>query len=145
MVLYLHSPTRLYDVRMNYTFLCFTAPKSVHNKEDIDIPAPQIYFSSAGLSRFRYTGCPTSYQTRQFFNNFTTDTYRHYFTTDTFLLISHTANVLLFKSRFNIFIGFGIIKELPGLVGSGTPYTVKPVLNGLSRDQKIFPLKAVSA
>jgi len=24
-------------------------------------------------------------------------------------------------------------------------YTVKPVLNGLSRDQKIFPLKAVSA
>ena len=43
-------------------------------------------------------------------------------TTDTFLFISHTTNVLLFKSRCNIFICFGIIKELPGLVGSGTPY-----------------------
>ena len=50
------------------------------------------------------------------------DTYRHNFTTDTFLFISHTTNALLFKSRCNIFIGFGIIKELPGLVGSGTPY-----------------------
>ena len=35
--------------------------------------------------------------------------------------ISHTTNVLLFKSRCNIFIGLGIIKEMPGLVGSGTP------------------------
>ena len=42
-------------------------------------------------------------------------------TTDTFLFISHTTNVLLFKSRCNIFIGFRIIKEIPGLVGSGTP------------------------
>ena len=50
------------------------------------------------------------------------DTYRHNFTTDTFLFISHTTNLLLFKSRCNIFIGFGIIKELPGLVGSGTLY-----------------------
>ena len=50
------------------------------------------------------------------------DTYRHNFSTDTFLFISHTTNVLLFKSRCNIFIGDGIIKELPGLVGSGTSY-----------------------
>jgi len=35
--------------------------------------------------------------------------------------ISHTTNVLLFKSRCNIFIGFRIIKKMPGLVGSGTP------------------------
>jgi len=35
--------------------------------------------------------------------------------------ISHTTNVLLFKSRCNIFIDFRIIKEMPGLVGSGTP------------------------
>ena len=62
-----------------------------------------------------HTGCPTTYQTRQFFDNFTTDT---------FLFISHTTNVLLFKSRCNIFIGFGIIRELPGLVGSGTPYII---------------------
>jgi hypothetical protein len=42
-------------------------------------------------------------------------------TTDTFLFISHTTNLLLFKSRCNIVIGVRIIKELPGLVGSGTP------------------------
>jgi hypothetical protein len=41
-------------------------------------------------------------------------------TTDTFLFISHTTNVLLFKSCCNIFIGVRIIKELPGLVSSGT-------------------------
>ena len=41
-------------------------------------------------------------------------------TTDTFLFISHTTNVLLFKFHCNIFIGVRIIKEMPGLVASGT-------------------------
>jgi len=41
-------------------------------------------------------------------------------TTDTFLLISHTTNVLLFKFRCYIFIGVIRIKEIPGLVASGT-------------------------
>jgi len=41
-------------------------------------------------------------------------------TTDTFLFISPTPNVLLFKSRYNIFIGVRIIKEMPGSVASGT-------------------------
>ena len=41
-------------------------------------------------------------------------------TTDTFLFISHTTNVLLLKSRCNIFIGVRIIKEMPGSVASGT-------------------------
>jgi hypothetical protein len=41
--------------------------------------------------------------------------------TDTFLFISHTTNVLLFKFRYNILIGVRIIKEMPGLVASGTP------------------------
>jgi hypothetical protein len=41
-------------------------------------------------------------------------------TTDTFLFISHTTNIRLLKSRCNIIIGVRIIKELPGLVGSGT-------------------------
>jgi hypothetical protein len=71
----------------------------------------------------RYTVCPTCYQTRHFFNNFTTNEdiatklgalQTH--TTDTFLFISHTTNVPL----FNIFIGVGIIKEMPGSVESGT-------------------------
>jgi len=35
--------------------------------------------------------------------------------------ISHTTNVLLFKFRFNIFIGVRIIKEMPSSVASGTP------------------------
>jgi hypothetical protein len=43
-------------------------------------------------------------------------------TTDTFLFISHTTNVLLFKSRYNIAIGIRITKGLPGLVSSGTLY-----------------------
>jgi len=42
-------------------------------------------------------------------------------TTDTFLFISHTTNLFLFKFRCNIFIGVRIIKEIPGLVASGTP------------------------
>jgi hypothetical protein len=66
----------------------------------------------------------STYQARQFFNNFTTNQdiaqqlgahYRH------IPLHLPPTNVLLFKSRCNIFIGFGIIKELLGLVGSGTP------------------------
>jgi hypothetical protein len=34
-------------------------------------------------------------------------------TTDTFLFISHTTNVILFKFRWNIFIGVRIINEMP--------------------------------
>ena len=41
-------------------------------------------------------------------------------TADKFLFISHTKNVLLFKSRSNIFIGVRIIIEMPGSVASGT-------------------------
>ena len=48
----------------------------------------------------------------------------HTHTTDTFLFISHTTNVILFKFRCNIFIGVRIIKEMPGLVCSGTPCTL---------------------
>jgi len=71
-----------------------------------------------------YIGCPTTYQTRHFFNNSKTNediVTKQTHTTDTFLFITHTTNVLLFKSRCNIFIGFRIIKEMPGLVRSGTP------------------------
>jgi len=68
-------------------------------------------------------GCPITYQTRHFFNNSKTNediARKQTHTTDTFLFISHTTNVPLFKSRSNIFIGFRIIKEMPGLVGCGT-------------------------
>jgi len=59
-----------------------------------------------------------------FFNNSKTNediATKQTHTADTFLFISHTTNILLFKSHCNIFIGFRIIKEMPGLVGSGTP------------------------
>ena len=71
----------------------------------------------------RYTGCPTRYGTRHFFNNSNTNediATKQTHTTDTFLFISQTTNVLLFKFRCNIFIGVRIIKEMPGLVTSGT-------------------------
>ena len=77
----------------------------------------------ASVQERRYIGCPTTYQTQHFFNNSKTNediATKQAHTTDTFLFISHTTNVLLFKSRCNIFIGFRIIKEMPGLVGSGT-------------------------
>jgi len=64
------------------------------------------------------------YQILHFFNNSKTNedtATKQAHTTDTFLFISHAMNVLLFKSRCNIFTGFRIIKEMPGLVGSGTP------------------------
>ena len=74
-----------------------------------------------------YTGCPTRYRTRHFFNNFTTNeditTIRR--TTDTFLFISHATNVLLFKFHCNIFVGVRIIKEMPGSVASGTTFIIK--------------------
>jgi hypothetical protein len=60
---------------------------------------------------------------RHFFNNSKTNediATKQTHTTDTFLFITHTTNVLLFKSRCNFFIGFRIIKEMPCLVGSGT-------------------------
>jgi hypothetical protein len=71
-----------------------------------------------------YMGCPTTYQTWHLFDNSKTNediATKQTHITDTFLFISHTTNVLLFKSHCNIFIGFRIIKEMPGLVGSGTP------------------------
>ena len=93
-------------------------------RETLFPPSPRPV-TTDHLIHIASTGCPTTYQTRQFFNNFTTDTFRHNFTTDTFLFISHATNVLLFKSRCNIFIGFGIIKELHCLVGSGTPCIIQ--------------------
>ena len=75
-----------------------------------------------------YIGCPTTYLTRHFFNNSKTNediSTKQTHTADTFLFISHTTNVLLFRSHCNIFICFKIIKEMPGLVGSGTPCIIR--------------------
>jgi len=72
-----------------------------------------------------YIGCPTTYQTGISLIILKPDediATKQTHTTGTFLFISHTTNVLLFKSRCNIFIGFRIIKQMSGLVGSGAPY-----------------------
>ena len=71
------------------------------------------------------TGCPTTYQTRHFFNNSkTNEDIATRFEQEYVRCVSNkeerVCSVCLF--RYNIFIGFRIIKEMPGLVGSGTPY-----------------------
>ena len=79
-----------------------------------------------------HTGCPTRYRTRHFFNNFTTnEDIATKFEGDLPHCVRNVKekNVLLFKFRCNIFIGVRIIKEMPGLVASGTPcikHTYRP-------------------
>jgi hypothetical protein len=85
-----------------------------------------------GKKRFRrkqslhlyYTGCPTRYRTRHFFNNFTTnEDIATKFETDLTHCVRNVKekDVLLFKFRCSIFIFVRIIKEMPGSIASGTP------------------------
>ena len=72
-----------------------------------------------------YTGCPTTYQTRHFLNNSkTNEDIAKRFEQEYVRCVRNeeecVCSVCLF--RCNIFIGFRIIKEMPGSVGSGTPY-----------------------
>ena len=70
------------------------------------------------------TGCPTTYQTRQFFNNSkTNEDFATRFEQEYVRCVrnSYTMRQVRFKFRCNILISGKIIKELPGLVGSGTP------------------------
>jgi hypothetical protein len=72
------------------------------------------------------TGCPTTYQTRYFFNNSKTNEdiatrFEQVYVRCVRKEEEFVCSVCLF--RCNIFIGFRIIKEIPGLVDSGTPYT----------------------
>jgi hypothetical protein len=93
-----------------------------------------------------YKECPTTYQTRQFFNIVTNNEdiaqldahYRH------IPLHFSPTNVLVFKSRCNTFIGFGIIKEMPGLEGSGTPCIMQVSVNSWL-DLVIYKFRCVSA
>jgi hypothetical protein len=63
-----------------------------------------------------YTGCPTRYRTRHFFNNFTTNEYTATkFEADLPHCVRNMKekNVLLFKFRCNICICVRINKEMP--------------------------------
>jgi len=91
-------------------------------------PLPMSYklLVAFNIHRFvhPYTGCPTRYQTRQFFNNFTTnEDIATKFEADCTSLCKkrEKKNVPLFKFRCNICIGVRIIKEMTSSVESGTP------------------------
>jgi hypothetical protein len=90
-----------------------------------------------------YTWCLTSYRTRHFFNNFTTN---ENIATKFEAVLHHcvrnvtTTNVLLFKFRCNIFIGVRIIKEMPGSIASGTP-CILVCLAGHERVKEPFDIR----
>jgi len=72
-----------------------------------------------------YRGCPTTYQTRYFFNNSkTNEDIATRFEQEYVRCVRNEEKCVCSVCLFlcNIFIGFRIIKEMPGLVGSGTPY-----------------------
>jgi hypothetical protein len=74
---------------------------------------------------FIYTGCPTTYQTQHFFNNSkTNEDIATRFEQEYVRCVRNEEECVcrVCPFRCNIFIGFRIIKEVPGLVGSGTPY-----------------------
>jgi hypothetical protein len=70
-----------------------------------------------------YTGCPTRYRTRNFFNNFTNN---EDIATKFEAGLPHCVrnvkekNVLLFRFLCNILTGVRIFKEMPVSVASGT-------------------------
>ena len=73
---------------------------------------------------FQYTGCPTRYRTRYFFNNSNTNEdiatkFEHEYVRCVRNEEECVCSVCLF--RCNIFIGVRIIKEMPGSVTNGTP------------------------
>jgi len=72
-------------------------------------------------------GCPTTYQTRHFFNNSkTNEDIATRFEQEYVRCVRNEEECVCSACLFccNIFIGFRIIKEMPGLVGSGTFYTI---------------------
>jgi len=97
---------------LNFTFTIPNFLKYKIKAKDYNIQTQQYF----------YTGCPTRYRNRHFFNNFTTNEdietkfvgdYKH-------IPLHFSHNELLFKFRCNIFIGVRIITELSGSVASGT-------------------------
>ena len=88
----------------------------------------------------RYTGCPTRYRTRHFFNNFTTNEgIATKFEADLPHCVRSVKEkkVLLFKFRCNVFI-VRTIKELPRLATSGTPCITS--LHVYRRIHKFIPM-----
>ena len=99
------------------------------------IPVPFVLWNVKGTKCTQYsekifpvflsTGCPTTYQNRHFFNNSkTNEDIATRFEQEYVRCVRNEEECVCSECLFrcNIFIGFRIIKEMPGLVGSGTPY-----------------------
>ena len=76
-----------------------------------------------GWTSLSYTECPTTYQTRQFFNNSKTNEdiatrFEH-----EYVRCVRNEKECVCSKIMSVCVCSKIIKELPGLVGSGTPYT----------------------
>jgi hypothetical protein len=70
------------------------------------------------------TECPTRYRTRHFFNNSSTNENTATKFVQEYVLffhISYTMRYVRFKFRCSILISGKMIKEMPGLLASGTP------------------------
>jgi len=104
-----------------------------------------LYFFRCTRKSHGYSaGCPTPYRTRHFLNNFTTnEDIATKFEADLPHWVRNVKekNVLLFKFRYNIFIGVRIIKEMPGSVASGTPCIFLDVLCSTVKPRKTSALK----
>jgi hypothetical protein len=74
-----------------------------------------------------YTGCPTPYRTRHFFNNSNTNEYiATEFEQEYFRCVRNKEECVCIVCLFhcNILIGLRVIKEIPGSAASGTPCTI---------------------
>jgi len=125
---FIFRKTAVYTVMVWYSVFCMHHYKqSCRRKSVFFHPQDCLYWCMQNTLYHTisvYTGCPTHYRTRHFFNNFTTNKgIATKFEADLPHCVRNVKekNAILFKFRCNIFIGVRIIKEMPGSVASGTP------------------------
>jgi hypothetical protein len=91
-----------------------------------------LIFVPTNAHTYIYTGCPTTYQTLHFFNNSkTNEDIATRFEQEYVRCMGNEEECVGSVCRFrcNIFIGFSIMKEIPGLVRSGTLYILNYITN----------------
>jgi len=89
--------------------------------------AHNVFCDSYHVYNVTYIGCPTTYQTRQFFNNSkTNEDIATGFEQEYVRCVRNKKECVCSEPSCscNILISGKIIKELPGLVGSGTPVSI---------------------
>ena len=78
--------------------------------------------SPTSMNELYITGCPTAYQTRQFFNNSKTNEDTATKFEQEYVHCVRNEKECVCSKIMSVCVCSKIIKELPGLVGSGTPY-----------------------